>query len=79
MRRGIILVAMVISLSCPVHWVAEAGSHRSSLSQEWQKVEARQETQQKMWKTIEREAERMFRDRNGNGDVLQTKPRGKRY
>ena len=79
MKRGIILVAMVISLSCLLGWAAKAGAHRSCLCQEWQKVEAGQEIQQKRWKAIEREAERMLKDKNGNEGVSQTRPRGKSY
>jgi|GEM_PF-4180399 len=79
MKRGIILVAMVISLSCPVDWAAKANAHRSSLGQEWQKVEAGQEIQQKRWKAIEREADRMLKDINGNDGVSRTRPRGKRH
>jgi hypothetical protein len=79
MKRGIVLVAMVISLSCPVDWADKVSAHRSSLCQEWQKIEAGQETRQKRWKAIEREADRMLRDRNIDKGVSQTKPRGKRY
>ena len=79
MKRGIILVAMVISLSCPVEWAAKAGAHGTSLCREWQKVEAGQEIQQKRWKAIEREAERMLKDINSNEGVSQTKLRGKRH
>jgi len=79
MRRSIILVTMVVSLSCPMEWAVKAGAHKSSLDQEWQKVEARQEIQQKKWRAIEREAERILKDMRSNEGVPQTKLRGKRH
>jgi hypothetical protein len=79
MKRGIILVATVISLSCLLGWAAKAGAHKSSLCQEWQKVEAGQEIQQKRWKAIEQEADRMLKDKNGNEGVSQTRPWGERH
>jgi hypothetical protein len=79
MKRGIILAAIVICLACFVDWAAKASAHRSSLCPEWQKIEADQETQQKRWKAIECEADRMLRDRNINEGVSQTKPLRKRH
>ncbi len=78
-KRGIMVVSMLISLSCSAEWAAGAGGHWAKLGQQWQKVEAWQETKQKRWKAIEREAERMLKDLNSNEGVSQTKPRGKRH
>ena len=58
-------MTVIISL-LPAQWAAAGGNLRTALSQKWKQAQACQQSQNKKFKALEREAEQMCGDRDVN-------------
>lgn len=66
MKRIIILVVVAaLSVVFTVDWASARGNHRSAIDRQWKKVQAWQMKQDREFKAIQRESERMLKEMDG--------------
>ena len=73
----ILIVALAgLFLLLPLHLVLAKGNHRSTIDQQWKRVQAEQERQKREWRRIEREAERVQRNTGSGKGIIHLVPSG---